>query len=118
MRSGRESPVGRKAFERICVSDGNEALAVFKDRADRIGLVILDARMPGPLPVELHKQIRQIRPCAPILFCSGVSPDDPLIRAINDYGLRLLPKPFNRSELFEAILNILKHSDAGVPTPA
>lgn len=94
--------------------DGNEALAVCRDAADRIGLIILDARMPGPPPTELYQLIRRISPSVPVLFCSGLSPNDPEIHAINECGLQLLPKPFNRSDLRQAILNVLKQPQAGV----
>lgn len=94
--------------------DGNEALAVLRDAADRIGLIILDGRMPGPPPAQLYRLIRHISPCVPVLFCSGLLPDDPEIREINECGLQLLTKPFNRSDLRQAILNVLKCSDAGV----
>ena len=97
------------------VCDGDEALAAYTHGADRIGLVVLDARMPGPSPLELYKRIRRISPRVPVLFCSGVSPLDPIIVAINACGLQLLPKPFNRSDLFQAILRVLKRAETGVP---
>lgn len=91
--------------------DGDEALAIFRDGADWIGLVILDARMPGPHPVELYSAIRQLSPSVPILFCSGIAPDDPVIRAINEHGLQLLSKPFNRGALHQAILDVTKETE-------
>lgn len=91
--------------------DGNEALAMFRAGADWIGLVILDARMPGPSPTELYNRIHEISPSVPVLFCSGVSPDDPEIRQINDSGFQLLPKPFNRSGLHQAILAVTQEEE-------
>ena len=86
--------------------DGDEALTLCYEVAEWIGLVILDACMPGPSPVDLYKSIREINPSVPVLFCSGVSADDPVIRAINEHGFQLLPKPFNRSDLHQAILAV------------
>ena len=91
---------------------GHQALAAYQDRADGIGLVILDACMPGPSPIELYSRIRQISPHVPILFCSGVSPGDPIMAAINQSGLELLTKPFNRSDLRQAILRVVKAAEA------
>lgn len=93
------------------VCDGNEALALFRDAAGRIGLVILDGRMPGPPPLQLYRLLRHINPRVPVLFCSGLSPDDPEVRDINECGLQLLTKPFNRSDLREAILNVLRQPE-------
>ena len=94
--------------------DGDEALAIFRDGADWIGLVVLDALMPGPSPGRLYHLLRQINPTVPILFCSGISPSDPIIREINEQGLRLLSKPFNRGDLHQAILEITKEAEGQV----
>ena len=67
--------------------------------------------MPGPSPIQLYNAIRQISPCIPVLFCSGVHPDDPLIQQINERGLQLFAKPFNRSALREAILEATKAAE-------
>lgn len=88
------------------VSNGDDALRMLGEGVDWISLVILDACMPGPPAVELYEKLREISPSVPILFCSGVSPEDPVIRAINEYGYQLLPKPFNRSRLHEAIVRV------------
>ena len=87
--------------------DGDEALAIYRDCADWIGLVVLDARMPGPPPLALYRLIREISPLVPVLFCSGVSPDDPELQRINEHGLQLLPKPFKRYDLYDAMRKVL-----------
>ena len=92
--------------------DGHQALAIYKDRADGIGLVILDACMPGPPPVELYSRIRQISRHVPVLFCSGAWPGDPIVAAINQSGLELLTKPFNRSDLRQAIERVVTSAEA------
>ena len=91
--------------------DGHEALAMCGECADWLGLVILDARMPGPPPVELYKRIREVSPAIPVLFCSGISSDDPEIQAINENGFQLLKKPFNRGALHQAILQATNEAE-------
>lgn len=95
----------------IAATDGNEALGIFREAAGGIGLVILDVRMPGPCPIELYEMLRQINPSVRILYCSGVSYEDPLSREIDAEGLQLLSKPFNRGDLHEAIRQITKGVD-------
>ena len=103
------------SVEAVC--DGQQALHAYWDRLGRIGLVILDALMPGPSPIQLYQCIRAISPSVPVLFCSGVSSDDPVIRAINEYGLRLLRKPFSRSDLHTVVRNVLNTAGADAPAP-
>lgn len=96
--------------------DGNEALAMYREGADWIGLVILDARMPGPPPIQMYQLIRQISLHIPILFCSGVPDDDPVIRAINEHGYQLLTKPFNRGMLHQAIIQATRIAESKAAT--
>lgn len=112
-----DEPVARQVFSvylesfgcRVTVTcDGHEALAAYGDGSNSIQLIILDALMPGPPPLQLFQQIRRINSRVPILFCSGVSPDDPLIHSINQAGLQLLRKPFGRPNLIQAVTNVLK----------
>lgn len=94
------------------VASGNEALTEFEATAERTRLVILDARMPGPPPLELHNRIHALNPAVPILFYSGLAPEDPELRAINQAGLRLLAKPACRGALLNALKQMLTAFDA------
>lgn len=87
--------------------DGDEMLAACRQIADSLKLVILDVRMPGPSPLQMYQQIHEIRPELPVLFCSAADPDDPAICSINKHGLKLLPKPYHRSDLRQAIQNLM-----------
>lgn len=98
-------------YEVVAAKDGDEALATFRGAASRIGLVILDIRMPGPLLAELYDLLRQIDPSVPILYCTGISPDDPLNSEIDARGLLVVAKPFSRGNLQQAILQITKEAE-------
>lgn len=88
-------------------SDGDEMLAACRQIADSLKLVVLDVRMPGPSPLQMYQQIHAIRAELPVLFCSGADPDDPAICSINKHGLKLLPKPYHRSDLRQAIQSLM-----------
>lgn len=89
------------------VASGDEVLSEFERTADQTQLVVLDARMPGPPPVELHDRIHAINPAVPILFYSGLSPEVPELLAINEAGLWLLSKPACRQSLLNALKQML-----------
>ena len=92
--------------------DGDEALALFGRAGDAIDLAILDVCMPGPPPLELYRRLRRINQKVSVLYCSGVSPDDPLSRELSANSLHLLSKPYNRSDLRYAIRELIAASDA------
>lgn len=89
-------------------NNGHEVLTACREGAEGIRLVVLDIRMPGPSPIRLYQQIREVRPELPVLFCSGAPPDDPEICCVSEHGLQLLSKPFRRSQLQQAIKAALK----------
>lgn len=95
----------------IVAGDGNQALGELRDAGGRIGLVILDLLMPGPPAIELHNRLRDVDPSVPILYCSGVSSDDPLADEIRAHGMPLLEKPFSREGLQQAISEVLRQSE-------
>ena len=95
------------------VNDGDAAYKVCEQRADELELVVLDARMPGPCPRALYDKLRVICPSVPILYCSGVSSEDPEMHFINEHGLSLLPKPFNLDQLLEAVAEAHEELEKG-----
>ena len=99
------------------VTNAIDALKAYEEGLEWIELVILDACMPGPSPQFVFDRIHALKPSAPVLFCSGVSPDDPELRFIYERGLRLLPKPFNRTALALAIAEVLNQAQAPVAKP-
>jgi CheY-like chemotaxis protein len=106
--------IGSFGYTVQAVKDGDELLAACRKAADSVKLAILDARMPGPRPLELYRSIREIRPDLPVFFCSGAGADDPELRRVTKFGVHLLEKPFSRSDLQQAILKVLKRT--GVPS--
>ena len=87
--------------------DGDEMLAACRQLADSLKLIVLDVRMPGPTPLQMYQQIHEIRPELPVLFCSAADPDDPAICTLHKHGLKLLPKPYQRSDLRQAIQSVM-----------
>lgn len=94
--------------------DGHEAIALFRCHADRIPLVILDACMPGPAPQDIVSALRETNPLLAVVFCSGLSADDPELQFTRGCGVPVLPKPFRRSDLLEMLIRALGETEARV----
>jgi DNA-binding response OmpR family regulator len=67
----------------------------------KIGMVITDIQMPGPgNGVDGYRKLRAASPQMPIIFMSGMKPDDVAkILPNNDPKMRFLPKPIDFGQL-------------------
>jgi len=91
----------------ISANTGDEAVSIFKEKGDEIGLVLLDMIMPGMGGGEVFDAIRFIDPHAKVLLSSGYSLDgqakDILDRGCNGF----IQKPFDIKQLSRKIREIL-----------
>lgn len=92
--------------------DGDHALHLLEDRTGHIGLIVVDACMPGPSARELYERIRELSPDVPLLYCSAYSLENPDLRFIAEYGLPFLPKPFSRADLLREMRKLLSPAQA------
>ena len=61
----------RYGYSVLLAQDGAEAIRLFEEKADQIGLVLLDLAMPGMDGSQTLDRIRKIRPDVPVVVCSG-----------------------------------------------
>ena len=92
--------------------NGEQAIGAAGNCASWADVIILDAHMPGPKPCDLYDQVRAAAPDVPILICSALSEWDPRLDFIVEHDLLLLMKPFEHSELRQAIENVLDEQRA------
>ena len=96
-----------QGYQVLIAADGEEALTLFRQNADRIHLVISDIHMPGINGYEFARRLKALSPPTKIILISGNAEDraskdrdDTLIAA-------LLPKPFSSQTLTRTIRNVL-----------
>ena len=99
----------------LTASGGEEAVAVYEKKHDRIDMIILDMIMPGMGGAETFERLRKINPEAKVLLSSGYSIDgqaeDILSRGCNGF----IQKPFNLSKLSRRVREILDNTAQGGP---
>ena len=83
--------------------DGEDALAVFEQHENDIALAILDVMMPKLSGRQVMERIQARCPRMRFLFASGYSPDAIHTDFVVDEGIRLVPKPYQKSSLLKAI---------------
>ncbi len=73
----------------------------------KIGLVITDIQMPGVgNGVDAFKKLRAASPNLPVIFMSGMKPDDAKAMIPPDPRVRFVPKPINFEDLQAAIKDL------------
>jgi CheY-like chemotaxis protein len=88
-------------------NDPYKALNFFHEEPDKFHIIITDQFMPGLKGHELVNHVRQIREDIPVILCSGSEEALQELQEERKDIQRFLPKPFSRSELAEAIQDIL-----------
>jgi PAS domain S-box-containing protein len=111
----------KRGFSVVSAADGPAAVELFRYRAEDIGVVVLDMRLPGLPGQEVFRQIRAIKPKMKVMFTSAY--DAKTAEALSDHcTLKFLQKPYRLADLFavlhEALSETPKVVSAGISSPA
>jgi CheY-like chemotaxis protein len=90
-------------FAVVVAADGEEALRLFREHADKIHVVLLDLTMPRMGGEETLKELRKLQPNVPIVLMSGYSELDARGRFPEEGPTDYLQKPFRRAELMSVL---------------
>jgi CheY-like chemotaxis protein/HPt (histidine-containing phosphotransfer) domain-containing protein len=91
-------------YKLFCVTSGENALRFFeKHRPD---LILLDIEMPDMNGYELAAEIRKIGQKAPIIFMTGNSRKEYVVKAVNAGAADFIVKPINKVDV---LAKIAKH---------
>jgi nitrogen-specific signal transduction histidine kinase/CheY-like chemotaxis protein len=94
-------------FGTLTATDGEEALAIFREQGDRIGLVLLDQSMPGMDGVTVFQNLRKQKPDIRVLLASGFSKEE-ISERFSGMGLSgFIQKPFNLNSLSSEVQRLM-----------
>ena len=104
--------VGRQMLERLGYSvltakNGLEAVDIYRDNQNKIGLVILDLIMPGLEAGDTYDKLRALNPAVKVLLSSGYSLDTKTKGILKRGCSGFIQKPFNMKILTEKIEEIV-----------
>ncbi len=88
-------------------SDGGEAVSIFRNHHQRIEVVLTDVIMPVKNGLQVHHEIKRIRPDSRVLFMSGYTSGVFESKGIVDNGSKLLMKPVPPHILLAEIRELL-----------
>jgi CheY-like chemotaxis protein len=100
--------LARAGFRVQVASGGEEAIAIFAERAEQIDAAVLDLSMPG---VDGHDVLRAIRrriPDLPVILTSGFSQKMAMGQFdASEQPAAFLQKPYEAEELIERLRRVL-----------
>ncbi len=91
-----------EGYDAVEASSGLEALKLL-ERANDIGLVILDVMMPGLTGTEILGRIKKIDPGLKIIILTGHSSKDVAIEALKGHADDYIEKPIDINKIKEVI---------------
>jgi CheY-like chemotaxis protein len=92
----------------ITASDGNQAVEVFRQNADRILCVVLDLTMPGLDGMEVFSEMKRIKPDVKVILSSGYNEQE-VTQRLADKGLAgFIQKPYTLEELRKKLNDLLR----------
>ncbi len=106
MREFLEIVLSNQGYKVRCVSSGEKAMEVLRDRGARI--FIQDLRMGGLDGMELLEAAREAAPTMPILVMTAFSTSDVAIEAMRRGGFDFLRKPFQNDDVRGAVRRALE----------
>jgi CheY-like chemotaxis protein len=96
-----------EGYRVIIAHDGFEALRIYQQIGDQIGLVILDFFLPVMDGDAVFDELRAINPNAAVVLSSGFAEQSKLGNMLAQ-GLRgFIPKPYRREKLLEQVRSTL-----------
>ena len=98
----------RLGFTALEAKDGVEALEVFGQHQSEIKLVITDLTMPRMNGWETLTALRKLQPDIPVILASGYDKAHVMSGDHPELPQALLPKPYNRTALSDAIKQVLE----------
>ena len=97
-------------YQVISAQDGREALNIFQDKKDEIGLVLSDVAMPRMDGWKMIAAIREIEPGIPVILASGYTDTLKQAGQYPEQPQAILYKPFKMAALQETIEWVLEES--------
>jgi CheY-like chemotaxis protein len=89
-----------------CATNGRSALELIEG-GHNVDLIILDLMMPREDALSVFECLRQRRPNAPVLLCTGLLRDDVVPELLRHPSVFIIRKPFRMNELWYAVRQAL-----------
>ena len=107
IRSLMEAVLVKAGYRVLLAEDGSEAMRLFSENADDVGLLLLDVIMPKQDGRSVYDEARKLKWDVKALFMSGYSEDIIHNKGLLQEGLNFLQKPISPKELLIKVREVL-----------
>jgi len=104
--------LGKKGYEVLEASDGDEGILVYTNNRDKIDLVLLDMIMPNKSGSEVYSELVKINPDVKVIIVSGFSLDGEATQLLNIGAYSFIQKPYQAHDLLHVIREVLDQKQA------
>ena len=105
-----EEMIQALGYEVTAANDGQKGIDIYRERHDRIDMVILDLIMPGISGAETFDRLKVINPNVKVLLSSGYSIDGQASAIMKRGCSGFIQKPFSIQALSKKISEVIKAS--------
>ncbi len=116
LRSAGRRIVATLGYEALLACNGAEAIALYREQAESIALVVLDVSMPVMGGRECFHRLRELSSDVRVVIASGYARDGDVEELLGAGAVGFLSKPYDRSEFSRAIHGALTGVDLGSGT--
>ncbi len=103
VRTLTENILSGAGYEVFAVSNGRDAVDMFRVNSDHIDLLLFDIIMPGMSGFEAYQEILKLKPDMPVIFCTGYGEANLEMDSISGHAVNIIHKPFTKKELLSAV---------------
>ena len=97
-----------KGYRVLQAEDGSRGVALFKQHASEVGVVIIDMMMPVLDGTKAMQAMREIRDDARFIFISGVMQPGDRVPSLRSAQIEMLRKPFTGDKVLETVARSLE----------
>jgi CheY-like chemotaxis protein len=106
-RSSTEEMLVMIGCQVIAAENGQEALTMYRDRLDKINLVISDIVMPGMNGLELYENLQEIAPQLKFLVLTGYPLNEQARTLLEQGHIDWIQKPYQIEEIAAKIGSLI-----------
>jgi PAS domain S-box-containing protein len=107
IRSVAKRMLERIGFEVLAATNGQDALAVFRNTADRLACVVMDLTMPHMDGDAAFREMRRIKPAVPVILSSGYNQQEVAERLVGKGLDGFMQKPYQLSQMVETLQSVI-----------
>jgi CheY-like chemotaxis protein len=107
----------RWGFHVLTAADGEEAIAIYREKGNEIDLILLDYTMPRLNGLEVLRHLQRLNPSVRVIFSSGHTQESDMEQLLTAGARAFVAKPYKPENLVERIRQVLDEPEKVLDEP-